>query len=76
MKNVSFLFLLMCFFFAGLFGVPGVRAESLVGDDLTKEGIQYYEKGEFMPAIHTLSKALLADPKNEQAKAYLKKNGN
>ena len=44
---------------------------SLVAQNLVAEGKNYYASGDYAKAIHEFSKALLADPNNEEAQHYL-----
>jgi len=51
--------------------LPAFAAISMVSEDLFKQGKIYYDKGNYPKAVHEFSKALMADPKNTQAKRYL-----
>lgn len=43
----------------------------MISEDLLKSGKESFEQGDYQKAIHQFSKALLADPKNLEAKQYL-----
>ncbi|MEW5895399.1 MAG: hypothetical protein AB1650_06555 [Candidatus Omnitrophota bacterium] len=49
--------------------------KSLVAEDLIRSGKKYYENGYHDKAIHQFSKALLIEPKNQEALEYLGKMG-
>jgi len=57
--------------------VQNIHAEttSIVSEYLTEEGKNLYESGNADEALKSFSKAILADPNNEEAKEYLKEMG-
>ena len=55
--------------------VPAFAAVSMVSEDLCRKGKFYYERGDYAKAVHELSKAILVDPKNEEARGYLQQLG-
>ena len=65
--------LLVCgiLFFAG----HCLAQNSLVAADLINVGKEFYNKGSYDKAIHELSKALLIEPRNEEALDYLRRMG-
>ena len=65
--------LVSALFFPILFSPPALA--NLISTDLVELGKEYYQAGDYSRAIHELSKALLADPADEEAKKYLNKMG-
>ncbi len=64
--------LIICIF---LWACPVPAGASLLSDELTDTGIEYYYDGLYADAIHELSKALLADPDDHRAMKFLRLMG-
>ncbi len=65
----------------GLFSLPLTAASAypdgsvMIARELVDKAKGYYAQGDYANAIHEFSKALLADPDNEEAREYLDKMG-
>lgn len=68
MKKFISLLLLFVFFFAQC--VP-VYAIDMASEFLCEVGIKQYKDGRFFDALHELKKALLVNPRNEEARRYI-----
>ncbi len=66
------------FLWGFLFSPSFVAADEnsgLIAQYLMRRGISYYERGDYISAIHEFNKAMLADPGNILAQDYLNKLG-
>jgi len=71
LKTIS----LTLFFAAGCLCAQAAPQVSMLSMHLLKEGKIYFKKGDRERAIDTLSKAVLVDGNNDEARAYLEKLG-
>ena len=73
MKNINYKIIISLMFIT-LMATP-CWAVSLISQDISKRAIELYEQGAYGKAVHEFSKALLADPNNQEALMYLNKMG-
>ena len=68
MKKAPFLVVLAL----SLYITPAFCSETSIQGFLVDIGKSFYQKGNYEEAVHEFSKALIVDPDNQAAKAYLK----
>lgn len=78
MRSTQSLVTLVLFLF--LFGLPAAPARAQADNSvyvqfLINRGKVYYENGDTMSAIHEFTKAVMVDPGNAEAQAFLRKMG-